>query len=305
MEFEKDFTAKIAWYYYIQKKTQKEIATLLNISRMKVIRQLERAEQENLVQVHIKKEFSDRLESEYKFIQKFNLKDAVIIPSNPSGTDTLTDELAKAAAMYVKDHFSQNNVINIGYGNTVGKILNYLSQVSDRRLTYVSLTGGVSIYLLNNQSWIGNANLYLIPAPLISSTKELVDAIQKETTVMEISKMHKMAGGTIIGIGTTTDEATMLKTGIVRKETFELLKVKGAVGDIIAYFFDENGNIVENELNDHLISYPLNDLSKLDNVVAVAGGQLKRKAIKAALKGNYMDILITDEDTANWLMENA
>src|SRR5574344_921667 len=186
MDSEKDFIAKIAWYYYIQKKTQKEIATLLNISRMKVIRMLERAEQENLVQVHIRKDFSDRLEFEYKLIQKYHLKDAVIIPADQNNTNIMADELAKAAAMYVKEHFSQKNVINIGYGNTVGRILNYLSQVSDSKLTYVSLTGGVSIYLLNNQSWIENANLYLIPAPLISYTKDLVNAIQKETAVIEI-----------------------------------------------------------------------------------------------------------------------
>ena len=53
MESDNDYIAKIAWYYYIQKKTQKEIAELLNISRMRVIRLLEKAEQENLVQIHI------------------------------------------------------------------------------------------------------------------------------------------------------------------------------------------------------------------------------------------------------------
>ena len=302
MESDNDYVAKIAWYYYIQKKTQKEIAELLNISRMRVIRLLEKAEQENLVQIHIRKDFSDRFDVEKQLVEKYGLQDAVIIPADKKRQDLIPDELAKAASIYVKEHFF-SNIINIGYGKTVGKILNNLSQISDKKLTFVSLTGGVSLYLLNNQYWAGNANLYLIPAPLIASTKELVEAMKKESAAIEISKMHEMAECTIIGIGAVNEDTTMLKSGTIRKETFELIRMKGAVGDILAYFFDENGQLVENEISNNLISYPLDNLSKLKNVIAVAGGEAKRNAIKAALRGNYVNILITDEDTAKWLLK--
>ncbi len=302
MESDNDYIAKIAWYYYIQKKTQKEIAELLNISRMRVIRLLEKAEQENLVQIHIRKDFSDRFDVEKQLAEKFNLKDVVIIPADKQRQDLIPDELAKAASIYIKEHFF-SNIINIGYGKTVGKILNNLSQISEKKLTFVSLTGGVSLYLLNNQYWAGNANLYLIPAPLIASTTELVDAIKKESAAIEISKMHEMAECTVVGIGAMSEDTTMLKSGTIRKETFELIRMRGAVGDILAYFFDENGQLVENEIYNNLISYPLDKLSKLKNVIGVAGGESKRHAIKAALCGNYVNILITDEDTAKWLLK--
>ncbi len=302
MESDNDYIAKIAWYYYIQKKTQKEIAELLNISRMRVIRLLEKAEQENLVQIHIRKDFSDRFDVEKQLAEKFNLKDVVIIPADKQRQDLIPDELAKAASIYIKEHFF-SNIINIGYGKTVGKILNNLSQISEKKLTFVSLTSGVSLYLLNNQYWAGNANLYLIPAPLIASTTELVDAIKKESAAIEISKMHEMAECTVVGIGAMSEDTTMLKSGTIRKETFELIRMRGAVGDILAYFFDENGQLVENEIYNNLISYPLDKLSKLKNVIGVAGGESKRHAIKAALCGNYVNILITDEDTAKWLLK--
>ena len=44
-------------------------------------------------------------------------------------------------------------------------------------------------------------------------------------------------------------------------------------------------------------------LTELDNVIGVAGGARKAEAILAALRGGYLDVLITDEDTAKLLLE--
>ena len=44
-------------------------------------------------------------------------------------------------------------------------------------------------------------------------------------------------------------------------------------------------------------------LKKLDNVIGVAAGPSKVNAIRAALRGKYLDILITDEDTARQLIK--
>ncbi|WP_455157118.1 sugar-binding domain-containing protein [Treponema socranskii] len=45
-------------------------------------------------------------------------------------------------------------------------------------------------------------------------------------------------------------------------------------------------------------------MKKLHNVIAVAAGSAKHVAIRAALRAHYPDILITDEDTARWLVKN-
>ena len=43
---------------------------------------------------------------------------------------------------------------------------------------------------------------------------------------------------------------------------------------------------------------PLEQLKEKNNSIGVAGGSTKSEAILAALKGNYLDVLITDETTA-------
>ena len=77
--------------------------------------------------------------------------------------------------------------------------------------------------------------------------------------------------------------------------------MKGAVGDIICHFIDKDGRLVDTEIDSRLISIPLQTLSQLKNVIGVAAGKHKVSAIAAALKGNYLDILVTDEDTAELL----
>ena len=127
---------------------------------------------------------------------------AIVIPSDEMYMlASLNDAIAKAAATYIDEHFSDNPIINIGYGDTTGRFMNYFSQISKKRPTYVSLTGGVSIYLLNTQSSAGNASLYLIPAPLAALTPEMVKAIKKESAVIEIARMHTTASCSVIGIG--------------------------------------------------------------------------------------------------------
>lgn len=302
---EKELVVRIAWYYYIQKKTQKEIADMLGVSRMRVIRLLEKAERENVVQISIHNDFRGRLKTEQELIDIYQLDDAFVIPSDERHTsETLNDAVAKAAAMYIDEHFSDTPIINIGYGDTTGRFMNYFSQISKKKPTYISLTGGVSIYLLNTQLSAGNASLYLIPAPFVASTKEIVDAIKKETAVIEISRMHPTARCSVIGIGGMDDNATVIKSGIIQKNDFDFLKMRGAAGDVLAHFFDENGTFIPVSTEERLITYSPEALKKLHNVIAVAAGTVKRPAIRAALRGQYPNILITDEATAEWLIEN-
>ena len=108
---------------------------------------------------------------------------------------------------------------------------------------------------------------------------------------------------TVIGIGSMTDEATILKSNILTKNDFLYLQMQGAVGDVLSHFIDRDGNLVNAEIEDRLISTSLETLRQLKNVIGVAAGRSKVEAIRAALRGGYLDVLITDEDTALRLLE--
>ncbi len=302
LDYDGVLMAKAVWYYYMEGFTQQNISHLLGISRSKVISLLERARQTGVIQFSVRQENNRRLEMEQKLITRFGLSDAFIVP----GASTLTvpnESIAQAAAMYILRRSEENVFLNMGYGDTTSRILNHLATATESPLNAVSLTGGVNYYLPNNLSNVFNARLYLIPSPLLLSSGEVRQALRKEPDVEEIFRMIPLSSMSVVGIGSMNDQATILKNGILNQNDFTFLKMQGAVGDVLSHFLDKNGNPISIELEDRLMSTPLEELRKLDNVIGVAGGTRKAEAILAALRGRYLDILITDEETARLLLE--
>jgi DNA-binding transcriptional regulator LsrR (DeoR family) len=302
MNYEDSLIIKTAWYYYIENMTQQKISEKLGISRMKVMKLLEKARQDGVIQFQISRERSRHLKVEQELIRRWNLKDAFVVPSAP-GSSSLNDTIAKAAAMYISDRITENTYINIGYGDTLGRVINHLATITEAPLSAVSLTGGVSYYLPNTFSSKFNAKLFLYPAPLVVSTKELCSAMQNEPSVQEISRMVTLASMTVVGIGGIREDATIIKNGIFTKNDFLYLSMQGAVGDILSHFIDQDGNPIHTDIEDRLLSTSLATLHTLPNVIGVAAGDSKLKAIRASLKGGYLNVLITDEQTSLSLTE--
>lgn len=301
-DFEENLMIKIAWYYYMENLTQQAIANQLGISRMRVIKLLEKARQTGIVQFRISSSFDKRHTLETKLMERYHLKDCYIVPSNPDPAG-VNDTIAKAASIYISNHATDNCYINFGYGDTSSRTIEYLAKNLETPASFVSLTGGVSYYLPNSESNIFNAKLYLIPAPLIMSSKEMADALKEENSVLEVSNMIQLASMTIVGIGAMDNDATIVKSSILNYNDFLLLNMKGAVGDIICHFIDKDGNLVDTDIDSRLVSLSLDKLNQLENVIGVAAGKHKVSAITSALKGGYLDILITDENTAELLCQ--
>ncbi len=302
-DYEEVLLIKTAWYYYIENLTQQRVSELLGISRMRVMRLLEKARNSGVIQFTIRKDSAKRMEAERALAAKFSLKDVCIVPdASERGQDATNAIVSRAAAMYIHDRLENNRFINIGYGDTTSRVLNSLATMAEEPISCVSLTGGVNNYLPNMQSNVFNARLYLIPAPLIVSSREMVAAIQDEPSMLEIRRMLGPSAFTVIGIGGMSADATIFRSGILNRNEMLYLKRRGAVGDVLSHFLDAGGNLVETEIEEKLISTPLPILKSLDNVIGVAAGPDKVEAIHAALLGEYVDILITDEQTAQALL---
>ena len=305
MNFEEIQMTKIAWYYYMEEMTQQQIADVLGISRLRVIKLLEKARAQGIIQFKIRNNALGRLKTETDLAKKYSLKDVFTAPSvtgRPQDMDRAAENLAAAAAAYIADRITKGDFINFGYGNTVSKVINRLAMTSEYPFSCVSLTGGVNYYLPNTTSSTFNAKLYLIPMPLVASTGEMAEAMRNEKSVRDITNMISHSLLTVVGVGSMDESATVIKEGILAKNDFLIMKMNGAVGDILSHFIDKDGKIIPSPIEERLISAPLSALNKLRNVIGVAGGEEKIEAIRAALSGGYIDILITDEDTAAGLL---
>ncbi len=304
MEYEEILLVKASWYYYMEGLTQQEIGEYLGIPRLRVNRLLDKARKNGVIQFSVRSADSSRMHAERSLIHRFHLKDAFVVPA-AFGSADVNENVAQGAAMYVNDHLEHTSFINMGYGDTPSRVLNHLANMTETPINVVSLTGGVNYYLPNTKSDIFNAKLYLTPAPLIVSNPAIVDVLMKEQSISQVINMASLAQMSIVGIGALNENATIIKNGSLTRNDFLLLQMKGAVGDILCHFIDENGDLIPNDLEQRLISTSLDQLKGFANTVGVAAGADKAKAILAALRGGYLNTLITDETTAQLVLELA
>jgi DNA-binding transcriptional regulator LsrR (DeoR family) len=271
---------------------------------MRVMRMLEKARDTGIIQFAIRRDSAKRMDTERNLAAKFSLNDVCIIPDAFGRTqDAVNAGISLAAARYIHDRLEDNRFINIGYGDTMGRVLNSLATMAEEPISCISLTGGVNNYLPNTQSNIFNARLYLFPAPLVVSSREMVAAMMEEESMQEIRRMLGPSAFTVVGLGGLDGAPTIFKSGILNMNEMLYLRRRGAVGDVLSHFVDAEGKLVETEIEEKLISTPLTTLKSLNNVIGVAAGLDKVSAIRAVLLGEYVNILITDEQTARALLD--
>ena len=292
---------KAAWYYYMEDSTQAQIAEVMGVSRAKVIRLLEEARAQGIVQFSFRKNDSQRVSAEQLLIDRFGLKDAFVVPT-PLDSSAINQSIAQGAAHYVSDHLREDGYLNIGYGDTVSRMLGVLAKNREESLNVVSLTGGVSYYLPTVGTTAYSMHLFLTPSPLVVSSRQVRDALLDEKSLQDVSTMTEYADMSVVGIGAAVEGATVLRNGILNEGELTVLKMQGAVGDVLNHFMDKDGNLIQTEIEDRVISTDLDKLRQLKNVVGVAGGKDKVTAIKAVLNGGYLNVVITDSDTAAELL---
>lgn len=297
---------KVAWYYYKDNLTQNEIASLLGISRTKVVRLLERARVEGIVQFQIKGMETNGLTMEKEFIKAFSLPHVFIIPTPPNEKD-LNDSLSRAAAQYLNHKLQPEDLIGLGWGRAVSRTVDYLSMEPSCHVSVVTLTGGVNYYLHNRNSQDRGMekfqHIHVIPAPFLASTEEMAESFLSEPSIEEILALGRLSKYILVGIGGICPDATIIQEEKMTLNELTFIKRQQAVGDILGQFFDRDGKVIDLPHHKRLIGQPISTLAAMKNVIAVAGGEKKVEAILGALKGGYVHTLITDETTAFSLIQ--
>ena len=301
MVYEEMLMVKAVWYYYFEGKTQQQIADLMGVHRMRVVKLLDAARQNGIIRFQLRKDNEGRMSMEQELISRFHLEDAFVVPSeDPEESGQMG--IAEAASMYIRDRVGPDSFINIGYGNTPSRVLNNLATMVDAPINCISLTGGVSYYLPDVRSHVFNARLHLIPSPLFTSSPEMARAMREEAHVQEITRLISLAEMSVVGIGAMDEQATIFRSGVLSHSDLTYLKMRGAVGDLLSHFYDAKGSLVESPLEDRLVSTDLDTLRQLKHVIGVAAGENKVHAIHAALLTGVLNVLITDIATAGMVL---
>ena len=111
------------------------------------------------------------------------------------------------------------------------------------------------------------------------------------------------ADAVLLVVGDVSDLSFMVKYGLPGDVTMQELREAGAVGDVLGRFLDADGNEIDHPLNARTVGVDLNSLADIPNKILTAAGKHKVPIIKAAIKRGLVDTLVTDDLTAELLLE--
>jgi len=245
---------------------------------------------------------------EVQLKEKWGLRDVFLTPG--VSDEELKNALSMAGAQYLEMNLpSKESLIALGWGQTISGITRNLGRVIPERTSFVTLCGGVMHYLSEHTPTNVGTPLsgflypfHVIPTPLMVGTSELRDQLLNEPEVQHVMDMAQLADIAMVGIGSLETSTEFEGFGYKSQKELDLLKKRGAVGEMHGEYFNSVGEPLELEHHHRLISIRLETLCKMKHVVGVAGGADKIEALQAALKGEFIHSLITDEVTARALL---
>jgi deoxyribonucleoside regulator len=308
-----ELLAGVAEMYYMEELTQAEIARAIGLTRSAVSRMLSEARQKGIVEIRVRRPLRFDHELERALVERFGLKAAhALICRHEGQYDKLRLQLGKAAAQVLQDLLVPNMVLGIAWGTTLSATIDALEVLEPVNITVVQLVGvlGPSSHTYNAQALVellarkvGGKGIYQY-TPLIVEDADTARSLLNTQTVREVITVGKQCDVALLGIGTTDPQfSSLYRGGYITIETLEALREAGAVGDVNAYHFDIEGRMSDIEFHDRLLGIARDDLLKIPTRLGVAGGTVKAPAILGALRGGYVNLLVTDNSTAALVLE--
>ncbi|KGF68985.1 DeoR faimly transcriptional regulator [Hoeflea sp. BAL378] len=306
-----DDAARAGWLYYVAGNTQDEIARKLGVSRQSAQRLVSLAVSEKLVKVRLDHPIARCMELSHGLVEKFGLASCEVAPSDPGAPAALTG-VAQLAAGDIERILKSDHpkIIALGTGRALRASVEQLPKMDCPQHRIVSLLGNMMsdgaatpYNVVIRMADRVNARHYPMPLPVFARSMEEKLLLQQQEAVHNILELARQADVTFVGIGNIGDNAPLLVDGFVSREETRALIKAGAVGEITSWVFDRSGTLIDGLTNDRVASAVL-QIAPAKPVIAIAVGILKVEAILAAMRGRLINGLITDEATAEHLLNH-
>lgn len=309
--------AKVAHLYHTHGLRQKEIGERLNISQSKVSRLLTVAVKTGIVRTTIVTPRGLYLDIEEQLERQFNLRQAYVIDGASADERELISELGTAAASVMQGVAASARMIGFtSWSRSLRAMVNAMTVVPAAKETRVfELLGGVGPPALQHEAsqaterlaaHLGAQPVFLREPGVVTNTRVrsalLEQGAHSQNALRELDNLDLA----LVGVG-TCEIVPPLRAGdnFFSESQFADAVARGAVGQINLRFIDHDGRPVHTPLDDLVIGITLDQLRGTKLRLGVAGGPRKLTAVRAALVGGWINILVTDVQTAQHLLAAA
>jgi DNA-binding transcriptional regulator LsrR (DeoR family) len=305
---EAGLAARAAWLYFAGGQTQGEIAEKLNVPSTKAHRLIARASRDGLIRVFVEGPIAGCVDLEERLKKHFKLTSCEVVPNIDEGALPLRT-LGQAGARYLRNVLDrgQHQTIGVGHGRTLAAAIDFLPSSPANHVKFVSLLGGLTrrfaanpydvIHRLSERT---GSEAYLLPVPFFANSVKDKAVLLEQFGIADVVALAREATLHLVGIGEVERDGFITSAGMIAPHEIDEVKRAGALGEVLGSFFDADGRRVPTDLSDRALAPDIDGLRGRD-VVAIAGGRNKMRAIRAVLMSGILSGLITDEATARQL----
>jgi DNA-binding transcriptional regulator LsrR (DeoR family) len=305
-----DDAARAGWLYFIAGHTQDEIARMLQVSRASAQRLVSLCLAERLITFRLEHPIAACMELASKLKDRFDLSHCEVVPTDPASLDSpagIAERCANLLDCTLRPEMPV--IVALGTGRTVRAAVERVAPIDRPNHQIVSLVGNISadgsasfFDTVGRLADRTGARHYPMPLPFLMSSKDERDRMVRIEPIVKVKAVAAKADLRLIGIGQMDQKAQMHVDGfLTREELFEMMRF-GAVGEVTGWAYDAKGRLIKGGTNERLTSIPP-QIPAQTATIAAAIGKAKVPAIRAALIGRLVNGLITDEATAQAILE--
>ena len=310
-----DLLADVAEMYYLEGKKQAQIAHHIGLTRSMVSRLLDEARSKGIVEFRILRPLSFAEDLSAKLTERFGLKSAHVVIMREAGSNRILQQVGAGAAQALRRLLSPEMILGLAWGTFISATVDAFELEEPLPgIRVVQLVGAgdsrINDYdghaLVQRMANVTGGEGIFLNAPILVNTEESAQSLMASKTIMETIQLARNADIALLGVGSTDPRySTFYHSGYFSMAELSKLQSDGAVGNVCGMHFTLDGELTSLDLQHRLVTVSKEDLFKINTRFGVAGGIGKVKPIYGALRGGFINVLVTDNFAATALLELA
>jgi deoxyribonucleoside regulator len=305
--------AQVAELYYDHGLTQAAIADRLGYSRSMISRLLTAAREQGVVEVRIHHPLARQTDLEQQLRHAFGLQETRVLARGNLEYPDLLRRLGVLAARLVEELVDDHMTLGVSWGTALAEMVGAL-RWQPRSVYVVQMIGSLGASapeidgpeLARRLARNFGGRYATLPAPLIVDSEVTRENLCDERRIQRVLDDAADASLALVGIGTVDPNlSSLVRAGYLEPGQLEELVAAGAVGDVCAIHFDQDGRLIHTPLTRRVVGIDSDHLSRIPRRLGIAGGQAKAPAILGALHSGLINILVTDDAVAATLLRAA